>query len=153
VAASLRSDRLIVASINGSAVGFAGLEYLGKSFIEPNKRQAVRMLGFRGLLVRLVFWTVALFNRSMPGDINIRALAVSADNRGKGIGTKMLYSIIKYAKLKDFSKIKIEVTSANPNAKRLYTKIGFRASKVQKMPNPLSTIVGFDKIIELIYKL
>jgi hypothetical protein len=51
VASFLREDRLLVASIDGVVVGFAGLEYLGKGFIDIDGRKAVRLFDLRGLMV------------------------------------------------------------------------------------------------------
>jgi ribosomal protein S18 acetylase RimI-like enzyme len=153
VASFLRGDRLLVASIDGSVVGFAGLEFFGKGFMDIDAREAVSLLGFRGFFVYLGLWGAVFFSKTSQSTIVIRALAVSSDKRGEGIGTKLLCSVIEYARLNGFSEVKLEVTGANPDAKRLYGRVGFRVSRVQKIPYVFSRFFGFDRIVEMTYGL
>jgi ribosomal protein S18 acetylase RimI-like enzyme len=149
IALCLRQDRLIVALKQNLVVGFSGLEYQGKNFIDVNVHQAVRMLGFRGFLVYTFSAIAFLLNKPLPSDLHIQALAVSADQRGQGIGTKLLKDSIDFARANNFSKVKIEVTSANPKAERLYRRIGFKIFSVRKIPYPLSFLSGLDNVTEL----
>ncbi len=154
VSACLDDSKTIVALKDDVAVGFSGLQHCGKSFIEDNAHEMVRVFGlasFKVMLIRSMF----VFKR-MGIDNNellLEALAVSAKERNKGIGQKLLQFTIDYAKSKKFSHLKLDVINTNPKAKRLYERIGFVESKVQKIPYPFNVIMGFDSMSEMVYQL
>jgi len=117
------------------AVGFSGLQHCGKSFIEDNVNELVRVFGlasFKVMLIRSMF----VFKRvgSDNNELLFEALAVSAKERNKGIGQKLLQFTLDYARSKKFSHLKLDVINTNPKAKRLYERIGFVESNVQKIP-------------------
>ena len=153
ISTCLRDDRTLVAFKDDVAVGFAGLEYSGKSFIDASLHQTVRIYGLeavRIVLFGVIFW---LFNRTKKYELHLDSLAISANERNKGIGSKLLQSTIDHAQSKGFSQIKLEVIETNQNAIRLYERIGFKESKVQKIPYPFSKLLGFESVTEMIYML
>lgn len=153
IAECLDDEKTIVALKDGVAVGFSGLQYSGKSFIDPNMRQVVRAFGlssFRVAVIGLFF----LFKRTGGGnELLLESLAVSANERNQGIGRKLLQFTIDYARAKKFPKLKLEVIETNKNARRLYEKIGFVESKTHNIPYPISKIMGFGSVIEMVYQL
>ena len=58
--------------------------------------------------------------------VNIHDFAVDPKFRRKGIGQAMLDKIVEYSKENDFCKITLEVRYDNPNAQKLYQKMGFK---------------------------
>jgi len=152
VSGSLRDDRLLVALKDGVVVGFAGLEHSGKSFVEISFREAARILGLKAYAI-VIFRFVMIFNRVSPSQVHVQSLAVSEKERGRGIGSNLLQFSIDYARSRGFSQVKLEVTDANPRARRLYSRMGFIETKAQTVPYPFSRLVGISKVIEMIYEL
>lgn len=60
-----------------------------------------------------------------PGEHYIDTLGVSPDQRGKGIGSKMLQFLINEYVSKQGNTLGLLVDEENPDAKRLYLKLGF----------------------------
>jgi len=152
VSTYLRDDRTLVAFKDGVAVGFAGLQYGGKSFIDATLQQTVKIFGLGTLRVAL-FGGIFLFNRVRQNEIHLEAIAVSASEQGKGVGSKLLQATIDHALSNGFSQIKLEVIETNQNARRLYEKTGFKKFKIQRIPYPFSRLLGFGSVTEMIYQL
>lgn len=154
VSAALDDSKTIVALKDGKAVGFSGLHYGGKSFIQSDGREIVRVFGLGAFKVLLIY---SMFSFKRAGSDNkellLETLAVSAKERNKGIGQKLLQFTIDYARSQKFSHIKLDVISTNPKAKSLYERIGFVESNVQKVPFPFNKLMGFDSMIEMAYEL
>lgn len=60
------------------------------------------------------------------GEFYLDTIAVSPVAQGKGVGTQLLKHIIDYAHYQNFKQIGLLVDIGNPNAKKLYKKLGFR---------------------------
>lgn len=148
----LRDDRTLVAFKDGVTVGAAGLEWEGKNFLDASFQQTVEVYGLGALRVGLLD-ILFLFTKPAKNELLIDSLAVSEDERGKGIGSKLLGSVIEYARSNGFDRIRLEVVETNHNARRLYERIGFTEFKVQKIPYPFSRLIGFGSVTEMIYRL
>ena len=61
-----------------------------------------------------------------PGDLYIAEIAIDRSLRGCGLGKKVLYEVIDYAKEKNLNRVILDADFRNAAAKRLYEKIGFR---------------------------
>jgi len=59
----------------------------------------------------------------------IDSITVAPIARGKGVGTKLLHHAITYAKQNGFEKVGLLVDLENPNAQKLYERIGFKLGK------------------------
>ncbi|KKO89984.1 GNAT family acetyltransferase [Sphingobacterium sp. Ag1] len=59
----------------------------------------------------------------------IDSIAVAPIARGKGIGTELLNYAITHAKQNGFKKVGLLVDLENPNAQKLYERIGFKLGK------------------------
>lgn len=66
-------------------------------------------------------------NETMEGEVYIDTISVSPSFQGKGIGTKLLKAIIKKSRSEGHKKIGLLVDLQNPNAKKLYSALGFEA--------------------------
>jgi ribosomal protein S18 acetylase RimI-like enzyme len=148
----LSDDRTIVACKDSVAVGFAGLDYTKKSFIDVNLIQTAAFFGL-GFIRILLFGLVFFLNRTTPDELHLNSLAVSANERGKGIGKKLLDATIEHARQKGFATVKLNVIETNLDAKRLYERFGFEEKKVQKVPFPFNRIMGFGSVTEMVYRL
>jgi ribosomal protein S18 acetylase RimI-like enzyme len=63
------------------------------------------------------------------GEFYIDSIAVAPIARGKGIGTALLHFAITHAKQNGFKKVGLLVDLENPNAQKLYERIGFKLGK------------------------
>ncbi|TDS54565.1 GNAT family N-acetyltransferase [Myroides indicus] len=60
------------------------------------------------------------------GEFYLDTIAVSPMSQGKGIGTQLLKYVIDYARDENFQQIGLLVDIKNPDAKKLYEKLGFK---------------------------
>lgn len=153
ISKSLRNDRTIISLKNGMTVGFVGLEHNKKSFIEPDLKQTFHIFGLASPVAILITKLFVLANKTKPQEMHLESIAVSKTERGKGIGSKLLQFVLNHARSKGFSQIKLEVVNTNPRARQLYESFGFEEVKVNKIPYPLSFLMGFENIIEMVCKL
>ena len=82
---------------------------------------------FRALLIRYVYGFKTA--KIKEGVIRVDSIAVAQDARGKGVGTALLNEIFEYAREKGYREIKLEVINTNPEAKKLYERLGFKSVK------------------------
>lgn len=80
--------------------------------------------------------------------IEIVALSVQENMRGKDIGTSIINEIIKYAKEKEFNRLSLTVVDTNQDAKRLYERIGFNITKIVKY-GFITRSAGFEAVIHM----
>ena len=62
---------------------------------------------------------------SGPGELYIDTLSVNPNYQGKGIGQQLILAAITWAKELGHQKVGLLVDKDNPNAKRLYERLGF----------------------------
>lgn len=68
----------------------------------------------------------AYMNDTIGRQAYISFVSIKPNAAGHGIGTHLLKQVIKYAKIRKFHSIKLEVHKNNAIAKRLYSKLGFK---------------------------
>lgn len=67
------------------------------------------------------------------GEFYIDTVSVSGRHQNKGIGRKLIETLIEKAEAEGFRKVGLLVDVENPSAKRLYQKIGFRTVGLKKL--------------------
>ena len=96
---------------------------------------------FRGSWAALI---LSLYERKpKPGELLLDGISVHSDFRGKGVGSKLLDKIIKYAEENQYFSIRLDVIDTNPKAKKLYGRKGFQEIKTEKFPY-LKWLLGFS---------
>ncbi|WP_430613907.1 GNAT family N-acetyltransferase [Flavobacterium sp. JP2137] len=68
-------------------------------------------------------------NETQAGELYLDTLAVAPSAQGKGIGSALLQHIIAFAKAQHFSQLGLLVDFENPNAQKLYERVGFKAKE------------------------
>jgi ribosomal protein S18 acetylase RimI-like enzyme len=134
----------MVAIAQDRLVGLAGLRYDDRSFLQFNLSVFTQELG----LVKgtLGFFLFVLFNhRVQKGELFLEVLIVNPEARGQGIGTLMLQELFEFARQNQFDQIKLDVAAINPNARRLYERMGFVCLKTRNYPF-LRRIIGATAI-------
>lgn len=64
--------------------------------------------------------------------MHITNIVVKKDMRGKGIGNKLLETLLQYSKKPEISEITLEVHEDNKIAQELYKKYGFKQAGLRK---------------------
>ena len=62
--------------------------------------------------------------------INIEAICVDEEHRGKGIGTKLIQAVEKIGKAQGCTNLCLTVHEKNKRAKKVYEKIGFKVKSI-----------------------
>lgn len=66
-------------------------------------------------------------DETAPGEVYIDTVSVSPNYQGKGIGKKLIAAAMNKARVEGHEKIGLLVDFNNPNAKKLYLKLGFQS--------------------------
>jgi len=148
----IREDRILVATKDEKVVGFVGLHYQRKNFMEFNLTEITKVYGLLAIRV-LIYFLITIFTEQKPNQLHLEVIAVTEKQRGRGTGTKLLKSTIDFAWLKKFPQIKLEVVNTNPKARKLYEKIGFKKVKDSKIPYPFYIFTGFSLITDMHFNL
>ncbi len=133
----------IVAMSGNKLIGIAGIHIPSGSLTGGiTYRKLLSQLGFiKGNWAALIF---SIYERKpTPGELIIDGIAVQAEARGKGIGSRLLEEISNYAKKHEFNRIRLDVININPKAKKLYRKKGFKIVKIEYFPY-LRWLLGFS---------
>ena len=130
---ALVPERCIVAIEQHEVVGIIGLQYDGKPSQQASLRTSVSRLGlFRGLLA--VVMQEGTHRRPDEKELYIEALAVKVDQRGRGIGTRLLQEALALGSELGKERITLEVIDTNPDAYRLYVRLGFSCIRTRRYP-------------------
>ncbi len=138
----------IVAVCQGQPVGVAGLQYDGCNFIKPQRSEFVRQFGSLSGTIRFVMFKLFAFVYDQK-DMYIDILAVPPAMRGKGVGTLLLDAVFQAAREKGFKSVSLEVVDTNPDARRLYERVGFVAQHTYHYPF-VRGIAGFSASIKMV---
>ena len=106
---------------------------------------------YRELLSQLGFikcnWAVVIFSlyerKADFKQLIMDGIAVHSDVRGKGIGSRLLTEVAKYAKEHKFDNVRLDVIDINAKAKILYERMGFKPVKTESYPY-LKWLLGFS---------
>ena len=72
-------------------------------------------------------------NETQAGEFYIDSLGVSPAHQGKGIGSKLLEFLICEKVIKERKTLGLLVDKTNPDAKKLYLKLGFKSVTEKKL--------------------
>lgn len=128
---SFRPDCAWYAVDGAEIVGVLGLERPnGEHFLQFTWDILFDEFGTLGALwrfgwIRFSHW----FQRPRRGDLRIEAVAVAGSIRGKGIGTQLIEHVCRLAKSSGYRGLVLEVVDTNPQAQKLYERLGFTILK------------------------
>lgn len=117
-------------------------------------------IGYRDLLSQLGFikgnWAALIFSiyerKPKPMELVMDGISVHSLGRGKGIGTKLLAEIKELGKNEGYKQIRLDVIDINPNAKKLYERVGFEIVKTESYPF-LKGILGFSGSSTMVFNI
>ncbi len=128
---SLDPELGLIAIQQGRLVGLVGLQYENRPFFQFERSQFIKELGFlRGLFVYLLFNLSA--TQIQPQEMFVNVIVVDASMRSKGIGTSLMQAVFEIAQQNQFHAIILEVIDTNPDAQRLYARLGFNPVRIRK---------------------
>jgi GNAT superfamily N-acetyltransferase len=82
------------------------------------------------------------------GTRRIEAVAVAGSARGKGVGSALLQEVEALARRDGMEALALEVVDTNPDAMRLYERLGFEPEGRVWMA-PLTHAAGFDSFVNM----
>ena len=141
LAAGLRPEGVLLAAQDGRVLGVAGLKYGREGFMEPVMADFVRVYG--PLLAPLRRWLFEFMESPEPEDfVYVDAMAVRAGWRGRGIGARLLEATFDFARERGYPQVVLDVVDTNPDARRLYERMGFTPVRVERFP-VMGLFLGF----------
>lgn len=112
----------------------------------------VRQYGWLRGLFKLLLLYICFAERGSKGELAIDSIVVHPAMRGKGIGTRLLEAVFDFARAKGFGSVRLEVVDTNPDARRLYERMGFVATKTHRHPY-LRRMMGFSAVTTMVKEL
>lgn len=144
IRAILNPAVVIAAVRRGMVVGLCGVRRRGQRFLRPRLRPFVRQFGPMGGPARLLAFLV--LEAPVPkGELMIESLAVRPDMRGRTIGTQILRAAYAYARSGNLAALRLDVVDTNPDAQRLYERLGFRYLRKRRYPF-MRRLMGFSAV-------
>jgi ribosomal protein S18 acetylase RimI-like enzyme len=123
---SFDSELGVIAQLQGQLVGFVGLKYENRPFLKFERSHCIRELGLlRGLLAFLILNNISP-TKPLSDEVYIAVLVVDASMRGKGIGSLLMQAAFDIAQKNQCTAVVLDVANTNPDARRLYERLGFK---------------------------
>ena len=93
-----------------------------------------------------LFW-----RRHRPDELLMDGIAVHAEMRGQGIGTRLLEAVLDFARSHGYNSVRLDVVDTNPGARRLYERMGFVVVRTREYPYLRS--LGFSAVTTMVKRL
>jgi GNAT superfamily N-acetyltransferase len=148
---SFDAEFAIVALHRHQLVGVLGLEYDGHCFVDFRASTFAVEFGWLHGLFKFVHF-LPFTRRQRKGELGIDSLVVHPLMRGKEIGTRLLETVFAFARTKGFDLVSLEVVDTNPEARRLYERMGFAPIKTRRYAY-LRRTMGFPAATTMIKKI
>ena len=124
--ASIQPEMAAYALLDGRVVGVAGMQYRGRRFYVVPWRVWRREFGVVGGLWRWLWFRLGQrFVHPAADALRVDGIAVSAAARGLGVGTQLMAALAAHARAIGLRAVELEVVDTNPDARRLYERLGF----------------------------
>ncbi len=127
LAPAMRADRAFVATDGSQMLGIAGFQEDGIGLFDFGLAQLWREYGLSGPIRAI---GLAALDRRETGDtLLMDGIAVAAEARGRGIGTRLLAAVCDHARNRGKAHVRLDVVDTNPRAGALYERQGFVAGE------------------------
>ena len=121
-----------------------GIENMGVMF------RFYKLINFMKIMGRIMKIDTIL-TQPEKNAFHIEQLAVKEENRGSGVGTALLQHEIGKAREKGYAKCTLDVAITNPQAQKLYERLGFKVVKEYPWKYPTSRVdVPGERRMELV---
>jgi len=152
IAEGLQPEYGIVAFVEDELAGLAGFHDRSGSLTGGIDFGVLRRnLGLLGALraVAVLGW---LERKPAVGELLMDGIVVAPEARGQGIGSGLFAELEKLATERGFTSIRLDVVDTNPAARRLYERLGFAATKTERLPI-LGKRMGFSSSTVMVKRL
>lgn len=133
-------------------VGIAGIQSKGNKYFNVKFSDLLEEFSFVNAFFKLIRFRLESLSFIKESELEIVALSVRKEMRGKKIGTTIINEIIKYAREYEFTGLMLTVVDTNQEAKQLYERIGFNITKIKKY-GFITRSAGFEAVIHMYKKL
>ena len=143
-------ELVMIALCGNQIAGVAGLQYGEQRLFDVKLSIFVHEYGWLQGPLRLIpfsFYASSGQNKHLY----LAGIAVRASLRGQGIGTHLLQAVCDLARTKHICSVHLQVVDTNPDAHRLYERMGFVATKTSHYPY-LRHVMGFTAAITMVKK-
>ena len=124
--ASIQPEMGVYALLDGRVIGVAGMQYRGRRFYVVPWRVWRAEFGLAGGLWRWLWFRLGQYFVHPAADaLRVDGIAVSATARGLGVGTQLMAALAAHARAAGLRAVELEVVDTNPDARRLYERLGF----------------------------
>ncbi len=134
LAEALELDRCLIAANGGLPVGVVGLVEGRARALDFPLVLVRRHFGLVRAVAYSLLLSVRKWSRPAEGELMFEALAVSPHDRNRGIGTRLVEHVERYAREKGYRSVGLEVTDSNSTAIRLYSRLGYTIVKTRRYP-------------------
>jgi len=147
---SLNPDYAFVALDGESLVGLVGFHDAQGQLVDIQYGTLLQHFGLlRGNWS--AFLGILLSREPQPGEFLLDGIAVHADARGQGVGTRLFEAVFTHAAECGYAFIRLDVVDSNPRAQQLYERLGFVATKTEHVP--FMGFMGFRAVTTMQYDL
>ena len=124
--ASIQPEMACYALSDSRVVGVAGMQYRGRRFYVVPWRVWRAEFGMAGGLWRWLWFRLGQrFVHPAADALRVDGIAVNAAARGLGVGTQLMAALDAHARAAGLRAVELEVVDTNPDARRLYERLGF----------------------------
>jgi ribosomal protein S18 acetylase RimI-like enzyme len=114
-------------------VGMCGIEHDRGTFVHytlslMQRHYGLLSGGMRSLASRF------LHSDHIPSQLYVCALAVRPEARGQGVGAQLLAAAADFARARGDTALRLDVVDTNPDAQRLYERLGFSSIRTRRYP-------------------
>lgn len=139
---------------NDQLIGIAGFNLGDKKLVNIQIADFINAFGYikglwKAILVELIFSRKPKSNQELLMD----GIAVKSEFRGRGIGSQLFHALMEYAKVNNYSRVRLDVIDENPRAKALYESLGFDKTKYQKVPKFIKRKIGVSGVTSMVKEL
>lgn len=143
VRTALRGDRFLIARQEGHVLGVCGFRQDGTAASDLGWSRLRGTLSIAASLRASLVLSI-LARSDAPGALVLDGICVDPAARGRGVGTLLLAAAVEKAKRAGAKAVRLSVIDANPRARALYERRGFRAIGDGTL-GPLALVYGFDR--------
>lgn len=129
----LNPDNAFVALREGRVLGLLGFHHAGRALVEVGPGALLKRFGLLRGAGRALLGAI-LAREPAAGELLMDGIAVHADARGQGTGTRLFAALFAFAAQEGYTSIRLEVIDTNPRARQLYERLGFVAEKTEAVP-------------------
>ena len=150
---SFNPELAIVALANDHLVGVAGIACNDRRFLKLSLPVCIEEFGFLPGLLKYLLSEIGSeivgLHRYDRGQLLLVTVAVASNMRGMGVGTLLIEKVCEYAKQNSLNSVRLQVVDNNPKARKLYDRLGFEQTKIDRNPL-LKKIIGVGAISTMV---